>query len=151
MRAWGGVHTAFRAHKCVWGWFPALENDPPVWPFSLTWGGTRADTCLKKNTSRVMYLLTQLCVYLICTSAGTLLLFELDNLYVNNSTLMIMILMIYHTLFSIPVRETLSKFRRSSPESAWQMICFYQYSSERGTFCLCDTHLRFTKSQKTHH
>lgn len=100
----------------------------------------------RKNTSRVMYLLTRLCIYLICTSAGTLFLFELNNLYVNNSTLMIMIIMIYHILFSILVKEALSKFRRLSPESAWQMICFSQHSSERGTFCLCDTHLRFTKS-----
>lgn len=60
-----------------------------------------------------MYLLTQLCVYLICTSAGTLLLFELNNLYVNNSTLMIMIIMIYHILFSIPVKQNSGDYHLS--------------------------------------
>ena len=93
-----------------------------------------------------MYLLTQLCIYLICTSAGTLL--ESNDLYVNYSTLMIMITMIYHILFSILVKENLSKFRRLSPESARQMIYFCQYSRERGTFCLCDTCSGFTKSKR---
>lgn len=40
---------------------------------------------------------------------------------------MITIIMIYHVLFSILIKETLSKFRRLSPESALQVICFCQH------------------------
>lgn len=97
--------------------------------------------------TQVMYLLTQLCVTLICTSAR-IWLFESNDLCVNYSALMITIIMIYHVLFSILIKETLSKFRRLSPESALQMIYFCQHPSERETFCLCDMHWRFTKSKR---
>lgn len=61
---------------------------------------------------------------------------------------MFMIIMIYHIFFSISIKETLLKFRRLSPGSALQVIYFCQYSSERGTFCFCDTRWRFTKSER---
>lgn len=61
---------------------------------------------------------------------------------------MITIIMIYYVLFSILIKETLSKCRRVSPDSALQVFYFCQYSSERETSYLCDMPQRFTKSKR---
>lgn len=47
-------------------------------------------------------------------------------------------IMIHHIVFSILIKETLSKLRRSSAGTALQMIYFCQYSSEKWIFCLWD-------------
>lgn len=104
-RAWEGVDITFRSHVLGWRSPPLLENEPLPGPFFLTWECTIMGICLR-NITYLMCLLTLLCISWICTSAGIWLLFESNDLYVNYSTLMIMIIMIYHILFSILIKDT---------------------------------------------
>lgn len=139
---WGGFHTVFRSHMHMGG--PQLFDSEPL-PCSLTWECTRVVTYLRNVFYPSDGFVDPTLYMSNLHISGDMAFFFLSQMICMLTTLMMTMIMIYYVLFSILIKETLSKFRRLSPDSALQVLYFCQYSSQREIFCLCDMSWRFTK------